>query len=144
MPVLHDKEKLKNLLLENNIPLNDAVRRGKFYKEYFDWDKISSDYVKGKSIRDICKEIPLSYDVVRVNLIDKLKKLGAFDRKGKSKFFFNFDLFFPKLNNVGAYLLGWLYSDGYVTDSKIGIGLSSKDTEHLRYLASLMSKRVYL
>ena len=36
MPVLQDNEKLKKLLIEHNVPLSDAVKRGKFYEEYFE------------------------------------------------------------------------------------------------------------
>ena len=32
MPKFHDEEKLKQLLIDNNSPINDAVKRGKFYK----------------------------------------------------------------------------------------------------------------
>ena len=34
MPKVHDEKVLRKLLVKHNIPLNDAVKRGKFYREY--------------------------------------------------------------------------------------------------------------
>lgn len=141
LPVLHDKEKLKKLLVDNNIPLNDAVKRGKFYEEYFDWDYYCKLYQQGKSIRYISRLTNLSYDVVRVNLKKKLKDLRPFTVKGNSKNIFDYDILFPEVNEYGAYLLGWLYSDGSITHNKISIVLQELDYQHLCYIAGLCSDR---
>lgn len=139
----YNRKRLEALLKEHGVPLTDAVKRGKFYEEYFDWDRLSEEYTNGKSIRDICRECNLSYDVVRVNLKKRLGSLRAF--KAVSDYTFKEDLLFP-MTNIGAYFMGWLYSDGYVVDkTKFGITLSAKDTEHLSYLVNLVcDKPVYV
>lgn len=142
MPVIHNKEALKKLLIENKIPLNDAVKRGEFYKQYFDWQKLCNEYKEGKSIRQISKETNLSYDVIRSNLKSILGELRDFSRNGESKYSLN-NIFFP-LTNEGSYLLGWLYSDGTITKNKISIVLQEKDKKHLEYLASLLSDKPVL
>ena len=132
-----DKEKLMALLREHNIPVTDAVKRGKFYESYFDWKAIATAYEEGKySIIGICKKYNLSYDVVRVNL---LKQLGSLhENRNTSKYTLYENLFKP-MSTVGAYFMGWLYSDGYiVSHTKLGIGLGIKDKEHLAYLTSLV------
>lgn len=141
MPVIHNKEKLEKLLKDNNINPKDAVARGKFYREYFDWDLLSEEYKQGKSIRNISKITGLSYDVIRKNLLDKLGHLRDFTVKDKSKYRFKCDLFFPKLTKQGAYFLGWMYSDGCLTHNKITITLQHKDACHVKYLASLVSDK---
>ena len=141
MPVLQDNEKLKKLLIEHNVPLSDAVKRGKFYEEYFDWDYYSELYKQGKSIRDISRLTNLSYDVVRSNLIKKLGSLRDFTNKGNSKYSFNKSLLFPKVNEYGAYLLGWLYSDGSLTHSRISIVIQGSDYSHLCYLSSIFTEK---
>ena len=35
MPKFYNEEKLKELLLENRVPITDAVNRGEFYRQYF-------------------------------------------------------------------------------------------------------------
>lgn len=132
----YNRKKLEILLKKHGVPLTDAVKRGKFYENYFDWNRLSKEYTDGKSIRDICSECNLSYDVVRVNLKKHLGSLRAF--KAVSDYTFKENLLFP-MTNIGAYFMGWLYSDGYVVDgTKFGITLSAKDAEHLSYLASLV------
>ena len=37
-----DKKRLEKLLRRNNIPISDAVKRGKFYEEFYDWARIMS------------------------------------------------------------------------------------------------------
>ena len=135
-----DKKRLEKLLRRNNIPISDAVKRGKFYEEFYDWDGLSKDYADNKySILDICKKLNLSYDTVRVNLIRKLGKLHEFRRV--SSYTFREDLLYP-MSNIGAYFMGWLYSDGYMVESTMfGITLSAKDTEQLSYLAGLVSDK---
>lgn len=141
MPILHDKEKLNQLLMEHGIPINDAVKRGKFYKEFFDWDLYCKMYKDGSSIRDICRITNLSYDVVRANLKENLGDLRPFTVKGNSKYTFNTELFFPVVKNVGAYFLGWMYSDGSITHNRISIVLKKTDYKHLEYLAGLVSDK---
>lgn len=141
MPKAHDEKVLKDLLVKHGIPLNDAVKRGKFYREYFDWKHLTNLYKEGYSIRDLCKITGLSYDVVRVNLLRFLPSLRAFTVKGRTNYTFYTDLFFPKLSNKGAYLLGWLYADGSATKNKFAITLNVKDVEHLNYLASLFGNK---
>lgn len=141
MPKAHDEKVLKDLLVKHGIPLNDAVKRGKFYREYFDWKHLTNLYNEGYSIRDLCKITGLSYDVVRVNLLRFLPSLRAFTVKGRTNYTFYTDLFFPKLSNKGAYLLGWLYADGSATKNKFAITLNVKDVEHLNYLASLFGNK---
>ena len=51
MPKYHDENKLRDLLLANGINVKDAVQRGKFYEEYFDWDYYKEMYESGKSIK---------------------------------------------------------------------------------------------
>lgn len=140
MPIFHNKENLEKLLKENNVPLTDAVKRGEFYKNYFDWEHYSKIYSLGSSIQEICKITGLSYDTVRVNLIragNKLREFGA----PPSKFSFNQWDFFPKPTEVGAYIMGWLYSDGCVTHNKIDLTLQKRDKNHLEYLVSMISNK---
>ena len=140
MPKFHDEEKLKQLLIDNNIPINDAVKRGKFYRENFDWVSYKKDYENGESIKDICIKSGLSYDTVRTNL----KRVGTafkeFKREKKSKYSFNNKNLFP-MTNIGAYLMGWLYSDGSINDYRISLSLSKKDKTHLRYIADLFGSK---
>ena len=68
MPKFYNEEKLKELLLENRVPITDAVKRGEFYRQYFDWNTIFAEYESGLSLKDLCKKYNLSYDVVRKNL----------------------------------------------------------------------------
>lgn len=141
MPVLHNKKELHELLKSHNISLTDARARGEFYKNHFDWKAISKNYKLGyDSIGSICKKTGLSYDVVRVNLIRNVGKLRDFSVKGNGNYYFDKDLLFP-LSNKGAYLLGWLYSDGCITDNKISITLKGDDFVHLKYLFSLFSDK---
>lgn len=141
MPVLHDKERLNKLLLENGVSISDAVARSRFYAEHFDWDSLSEEYTQGSSIRDLCKETGLSYDTVRINLIRKLGSLRKFSVKGSSKFTFYTSHFVPYVDEIGSYFLGWMYSDGCVTDNKITITLKGNDFDHLSYLSSLVSDK---
>lgn len=141
MPIIHNSEKLKQLLKDNNINPNDAVARGNFYRTYFNWRELAQQYTDGKSIRDIGKMTGLSYDAIRVNLKRELGELRKFSVKGNSKFKFNYNLFFPKLTPYGAYFLGWMYSDGCITSDKITITLQHQDAYHVKYLASLVSDK---
>lgn len=141
MPKMHSDTKLKELLESNGIPLNDAVKRGEFYRNYFDWNFLAEKYKEGNSIKDISKLTELSYDAVRVNLIRVLGELRTFTHKGQSSYTFNDYLFFPKLTNIGAYFLGWLYSDGCITHNKITFTQQWKDKAHLDYIAGLVSNK---
>lgn len=140
MPVFHSKQKLELLLMQNNISLTDAVKRGKFYQEHFDWKQLSKIYTQGGSIKSICKETGLSYDAVRVNLKRQLETLRPFSVKDRSTYYFSEELLFP-LTNRGAYLLGWLYSDGCVTKNKITVTLQGTDFSHLAYIFSLFTNK---
>ena len=141
MPKMHSDLKLKELLESNGIPLNDAVKRGEFYQNYFDWDSLAEKYKEGNSIRDISKLTGLSYDAVRINLIRVLGELRPFNRKGQGSYTFNDYLFFPRITNIGAYFLGWLYSDGCITHDKITFTQQWKDKSHIDYLAGLVSNK---
>ena len=141
MPKMHSDTKLKELLESNGIPLNDAVKRGEFYRSYFDWDFLAEKYKEGNSIRDISKLTGLSYDAVRVNLIRVLGELRPFTHKGLSSYTFHDYLFFPTITNIGAYFLGWLYSDGCITHDKITFTQQWKDKAHLDYIAGLVSNK---
>ena len=44
MPKMHSDTKLKELLESNGVPLNDAVKRGEFYRSYFDWNSLAEKY----------------------------------------------------------------------------------------------------
>lgn len=141
MPTIHNKEFLRKLLIDNNVNHNNAIARGKFYAEYFDWEELSKLYQKGESIRNISFRTGLSYDVTRTNLLRKLGKLRDFSVKDKSNFYFKEELFYPILKNKGAYFLGWMYSDGCVTKNKLSIVLQSKDSKQVSYLANLVSNK---
>lgn len=133
-----DKDKLNNLLKENDIPLNDSRKKSKFFETYFEWDMYAKLYTEGEySVRDICRELNLGYDTVRANLLKKGVTMKPFKHIGS--YTFN-NIFYP-MTPEGAYIMGWLYSDGYVTNNRLGITLSSKDFEHLEYLAGIMSNK---
>lgn len=144
MPKFHNDEKLKQLLLDNNVPLSDAVKRGEFYRNYFNWDNILKEYNSGLSIKDLCTKYNLSYDTVRENL----RRCGAEFRKftfsGTSAYNIYDSLFFPHITPVGAYVLGWIYSDGCIpsTYQFIDITLSEKDKDHLKYLSGLFTDKL--
>lgn len=141
MPVYHNKDKLNKLLIENNIPITDAVARGRFYEEHFDWDYLSKCYSEGESIKGICNKTSLSYDAVRVNLLKKLGNLRSFSRRGESSYYFKTGFLFPILSPKGAYFLGWMYSDGCNTGNLITFTQSSKDFLQLKYLTSLFTDK---
>ena len=44
MPKMHSDTRLRKLLESNGIPLSDAVKRGEFYRSYFDWDSLAEKY----------------------------------------------------------------------------------------------------
>lgn len=140
MPIIHNKAFLEDLLIKNNVPLSDAVKRGEFYKKYFDWVALSKEYESGKSIRDISKMTGLSYDVIRNNLIDILGSLREFKHTGSYSFYEN--KFFPIPDEEASYFLGWMCSDGCNTGTKITITLQKRDAEHLSYLAGLVSNKL--
>ena len=73
MPKYHTDTKLEKLLKDNNININDAVMRGKFYREYFDWVYFANQYAEGKSIKDICELTGLSYDAVMLEITLNVK-----------------------------------------------------------------------
>ena len=133
-------DKLRELLIANGINPNDAVQRGKFYREYFDWDTLAKRYESGSSIQDLCKETNLSYDTVRANLIRKGVKLRKRSFRGRHKYDFDIGSLI-NLNEKGTYLLGWILSDGHVSDTKLTITLQKKDKEHLKYLVSLFTDK---
>lgn len=141
MPKFHNEEKLKALLIENNIPLNDAVKRGDFYRKYFNWDIISEQYRRGFSIRELCYKYNLSYDTMRENLKRNNVNFKDFSAKGSSAYRIKRRAFFPEPTTRGSYVLGWLYSDGCIQHNFIDITLQLKDTEHLIYLASLFTNK---
>lgn len=141
MPVIHNKENLQKLLIDNNINPNDARARGEFYRTHFNWKELSQEYTSGKSIRDISKITGLSYDVIRANLKRELGQLRNFSVKGRSNYKFYYDLFFPRITPIGAYFLGWMYSDGCITKDKITITLQHSDASHVKYLANLVSDK---
>ena len=47
------------------------------------------------------------------------------------------------MNNIGAYILGWIYSDGHVAEDRpeIPLSLSKQDKDHVCYLSSLLTNR---
>lgn len=143
MPKFYNEEKLKELLLENRVPITDAVKRGEFYRQYFDWNTIFAEYESGLSLKDLCKKYNLSYDVVRKNLYRMGATFRKFTFQGTSAYKIYEDLFFPKITPIGAYILGWIYSDGCIPDSFqfVDITLSNTDKEHLEYLASLFTDK---
>lgn len=141
MPKFHNDKRLKNLLLENDVPLNDAVRRGKFYSEYFDWCYLCKVYKMTHSIKSICEITGLSYDAVRTNLIKSGCALEKFSRKNKSKYSFDNSLFFPNPTFSGSYVLGWMYSDGSITKNKLSLTLKKDDEKQLNYISNLISNK---
>lgn len=141
MPKFHNEENLKALLAAHNVPLNDSVKRGDFYREYFDWDVICKQYRQGFSIRELCCKYNLSYDTMRENLKRNNVKFKDFSVKGDSAYRIKKRMFFPKPNMRGSYILGWLYSDGCIQHNFIDITLQLRDTNHLIYLASLFTNK---
>jgi len=93
MPKMHSDTKLKELLESNGVPLNNAVKRGEFYRSYFDWNFLAEKYKEGNSIRDISKLTGLSYDAVRVNLIRVLGELRPFNIYFRGFSYFDFSLY---------------------------------------------------
>ena len=79
MPKMHSDTKLKELLESNGVPLNNAVKRGEFYRSYFDWNFLAEKYKEGNSIKDISKitriilvkEASLE-ELLRINTLPKM------------------------------------------------------------------------
>ena len=140
MPVFNDMVKLKTLLVEHGINPNDAVKRGEFYRNYFDWDDLKRKYEEGSSIKDLCRETNLSYDTIRENLRRNGVDFRKFSYKGVNEYSFKSEYLY-NLNEFGAYLVGWLYSDGHVNDNKLTITIQKGDKEHLQYLASIFTEK---
>lgn len=141
MPKFHNKKELEKLLLENGIPLTDAVKRGKFYEEHFNWKFYAFLYRRlKKSIKDICQITGLSYDAVRINLIKVLGKLRRPSPISKYKIYE--ERFFPEIDEFGSYFMGWLYSDGCLTQNGvITFTQSAEDTNTLKNVVGILSDK---
>lgn len=137
MPKFHDTGNLMTLLNQHGIPLTDARKRGEFYRTHFDWDTLSKRYNEGETIKELCSETGLSYDVVRANL----KRRGCEMRGSHTRPTHTFIRDFKEIDEETAYLLGWIVSDGHVSNERLSIALQKRDKEHLEYLASLFTTK---
>lgn len=89
---------------------------------------------EGKSILQISKEVPYSYDVVRRVLVENGIKIRS-NSYNSRKYHCN-EHYFDEIDSPEkAYWLGFIYADGYISfpdySFLLGIGLAKQDEEHL-------------
>jgi hypothetical protein len=142
MPKYNDMEKLKELLIENNVNPRDNHAKKRFYDKYYDWDSLCKEYDDGCTIKDICKKTNLSFDVVRARLKKYTHVRNSLDDgRYESDYDFDYDCL-ENLNKKGAYLLGWIYSDGNIRSSgRLKFHQQDSDRTHLEYIANLYSNK---
>lgn len=142
MPKYNDMEKLRKFLIDNGIDPDDNYAKKRFYDEYYDWESLCEEYDNGAIIKDICEKTNLSYDVVRARLLKYTNVRNSYD-DGRyiSKYEFDIDCL-ENLNKKGAYLLGWIYSDGNIRENgRLRFHLQDSDRGHLKYIANLYSDK---
>lgn len=85
MPKMHSDTKLKELLESNGVPLNNAVKRGEFYRSYFDWNFLAEKYWE-----ELKKVIPV--DLSKVSSV-QLNKYGLLNIYFRGFSYFDFSLY---------------------------------------------------
>lgn len=133
-------DKISKILRENGFVMMNNAQRSKLMQSEVDWDKAIKMYEEGTSLENVAKEFNKTYDFIRAQFLKRGVEIRdavschVQDRKYTHK-----NIFSP-MTNEGAYLLGWLMSDGNITRKRsVRLYLGEEDKEHVYYLASLFT-----
>jgi len=132
------RHSIRNIIVENNLKLREGETNIEIVNQ------IIYDYKNNITNKEISKKYNLNRGVVqsilkRNNI--KLKTLSESSRKHNlldENYFNNID------TNEKAYILGLLYSDGYINKNGFGISLHEKDKEILEKISNIIYGKVVL
>ena len=133
-------DKISKVLRENGFVLMNNAQKSRMLQEKVDWDKAISLYNEGTSMENVAKEFGVTYDFIRAQLLNRGVKIrDAVECHVQDRKYTHRNVFSP-MTNEGAYLLGWIMSDGNLVKGKgVRLFLSEEDKDHVHYLASLFT-----
>ena len=87
-------------------------------------------YVQGETIAEIAKDFSIARYHIKKVLVESGTQLRT--HKGQLAYQLNERFFSTIDNEKAAYWLGFIYADGHVTETRLAIRISNKDSDHLR------------
>lgn len=103
------------------------------------WISAIKMYEEGATLTEAASSIGVTYDVLRMNFIQRgvpirnVRECKQINRK------YEYTRILHDMTNAGAYLLGWIASDGGIRKAGFRIVLKPADEDHVKYLRDLIS-----
>jgi hypothetical protein len=106
-------------------------------------------YLSGLPMLKVCDQLPISFSTLQKHL--QSTGLSRSNRENSRRYQVDHNFFEDITNEIKAYWLGFMYADGFITQSKnqkmVGLSLATKDQKHLEKFSCDLSSnypiRVY-
>lgn len=116
-------------------------QKSELFKETVDWEQAEKDYEEGLSMQKVAKKHGVTYDVVREHFLKRGVTIRDARECQRSRTIYHHKNIFEPLTEQGAYLLGWILSDGTIGSKlkTVKIMVGKEDRTHADYLRQLIT-----
>jgi len=129
---------IRNIIRENNLKLKER------YTNITIVNNIIFDYTNNITNKEISEKYNINRGVVQRILKRNDIKLKTLSESSRKHIFLNEHYFKNIDTNEKAYILGLLYSDGYINKNGFGISLHEKDKEILEKISKIIYGKIVL